>query len=135
MILDAQMVIMIHDYILSREPGVQGKNEGALGGALSRIEAKRHYEGLDDVFEIAGMYAEAIARGHAFADANKRTALVSALSYLLIEGFLLDRTAALEDIMVDVAEGKLNYLDLANIFSSLARPFDLSSIQPHPDQP
>jgi death-on-curing protein len=97
-------------------------NEGALESALGRIENRRTYAGLDDVFEIAGMYAEAIARGHAFADANKRTALVSALTYLAVEGFLIRRTQALEEFMVDVAQGKLNYLDLANIFSSLAIP-------------
>jgi len=61
-----------------------------------------------------------MARGHTFSDANKRTALVSALVYLLLEGFSVERTPALEEIMVDVAEGRLNYLDLANIFSTLA---------------
>jgi death-on-curing protein len=118
--LDARLVILIHDFILEREPGVDGMNEGALESALGRIENKQAYESLDDVFEIAGMYAEAIARGHAFADANKRTALVSALAYLAVERYLIRRTEALENIMVDVAEGKLNHLDLANIFSSLA---------------
>jgi prophage maintenance system killer protein len=54
------------------------------------------YAGLDDVFESAGMYAEAIARGRTFADANKRTALVSALTYLAVEGCLIRRTQALE---------------------------------------
>ncbi|GLU32570.1 type II toxin-antitoxin system death-on-curing family toxin [Trinickia caryophylli] len=79
---------------------------------------------LQDVFEIAGMYAEAIARGHAFSDANKRTALVSALTYLLLENFMVARSAALEEIMVDVAERRLNYLDVANVFSTLAVPLD-----------
>lgn len=120
------MVVVIHDFILDREPGVKGMNRGALEGALGRIESKKTYENLIDVFEIAGMYAEAIARGHAFSDANKRTGLMSALTYLVLEGFLIKRTRALEDIMVDVAEGKLNYLDLANIFSSLAEPFDVT---------
>jgi death-on-curing protein len=70
------------------------------------------------------LYAEAIARGHAFSDANKRTALVSALAYLLLQGYLVKRTAALEDVMVDVAE-----VDLANIFSTLAVP---SILDPNP---
>ncbi|AIC88899.1 death-on-curing family protein [Burkholderia thailandensis USAMRU Malaysia  len=122
MILDADLVVLVHDFILSREPGLDGHtNRGALEGALGRIENRIHYEGLEDVFEIAGMYAVAIARGHAFSDANKRTALVSALTYLLVEGYEVARTQALEEIMVDVAKGQLNYLDLANIFSTLAR--------------
>jgi death on curing protein len=120
MILDARLVILIHEFILEREPGVDGMTEGALESALGRIENRRAYAELDDVFEIAGMYAEAIARGHAFADANKRTALVSALVYLTIEGYTIERSESLENIMVDVAKGELNYLDLANIFSTLA---------------
>jgi len=125
MILDVDMVVLVHDFILSQEPGLNGNaNRGALAGALGRIENRVHYDGLADVFEISGLYAEAIARGHAFSDANKRTALVSALTYLLIEGYEVERTQALEEIMVDIAEGKLNYQDLANIFSSLAKKVD-----------
>jgi death-on-curing protein len=30
---------------------------------------------MNDVFDVAAMYAVAIARGHVFNDANKRTAL------------------------------------------------------------
>jgi death-on-curing protein len=120
MTLDSGLVLAIHDFILANEPGVAGKNLGALEGAIGRIEARRQYETLDDVFEIAGLYAEAIARGHAFSDANKRTALVSALAYLLLQGYVVKRSAALEDIMVDVAQGKLDYVDLANILSTLA---------------
>jgi death-on-curing protein len=120
MTLDSGLVLAIHDFILANEPGVAGKNLGALEGAIGRIEARRQYKTLDDVFEIAGLYAEAIARGHAFSDANKRTALVSALAYLLLQGYVVKRSAALEDIMVDVAQGKLDYVDLANILSTLA---------------
>lgn len=83
MILDSDLVILIHKFILDREPGVDGMNEGALESALGRIENRRMYAGL---------------------------------------GFLIRRTQALEEFMVDVAQGKLNYLDLANIFASLAVP-------------
>jgi death-on-curing protein len=125
MILDADLVEIVHNFILEHEPGLIGTNRGALEGALGRIEHRVHYGNLVDVFEIAGLYAEAIARGHAFSDANKRTALMTALTYLLLEGFIVERTAALEEIMVDVAEGRLNHLDVANIFSSLATPLDV----------
>lgn len=121
MILDADLVEIVHNFILENEPGLDGKtNRGALEGALGRIENRILYDGLEDVFEIAGMYAVAIARGHAFPDANKRTALVSALTYLLMEGYEVVRAPALEDIMVDVAEGRIDYPTLANIFSTLA---------------
>ena len=74
---------------------------------------------MDDVFEIAAMYAVAIARGHVFNDANKRTALVSALAYLETEGIVLKRSAQLEDIMVDVAQGLLGEQHLAELLFAL----------------
>lgn len=36
--LDPALVVLIHDFILDREPGVKGMNKGALEGALGRIE-------------------------------------------------------------------------------------------------
>ena len=65
------------------------------------------------------MYAVAIARGHVFNDANKRTALVSALTYLETEGVSLGRSPQLEDIMVDVAQGLVSEQELADILYSL----------------
>lgn len=119
--IDAQKVIEIHDLILSVEPGLHGGyGIGPVEGALSRVLHRIEYEGLDDVFEIAAMYAVALARGHVFNDANKRTALVTALTYLELQGIVVERNAALEDIMVDVAEGTLNEKDLAELLYSIA---------------
>ncbi len=61
--IDAQKVIEIHDLILREEPGLHGDHGvGALEGALARIDSRIHYEGLDDVFEIAAMYAVATCK-------------------------------------------------------------------------
>ena len=65
------------------------------------------------------MYAIAIARGHVFNDANKSTALVSALAYLDTEGIALKRSSQLEEIMVDVAQGLLGEQDLAEVLFAL----------------
>lgn len=65
------------------------------------------YAALDDVFGIAGLYAEAIARGHIFNDGNKRTALTCALTYLYRQGIQVPRIDALEDIMVGIASGEI----------------------------
>lgn len=66
------------------------------------------------------MYAVALARGHVFNDANKRTALVTALTYLSLQGIDIPRSDLLEEIMVDVAEGQIDQQDLAWLLYSLA---------------
>lgn len=119
--IDAQQVIEIHDLILQQEPGLAGGHGiGPLEGALARVESRMLYAQLDDVFEIAAMYAVALARGHVFNDANKRTALVTALTYLALQGFDVPRSDALEDVMVDVAEGTLAERELADLLFSIA---------------
>lgn len=120
--IDSALVIDIHDLILSTEPGLEGDHGvGPIEGALARVENRIHYQDLDDVFEIAAMYAVAIARGHVFNDANKRTALVTALTYLALQGVELSREPFLEEIMVWVAEGVLDVEELALIFYSIAK--------------
>lgn len=119
--IDASKVIEIHDLILREEPGLHGSHGvGPLEEALARIDSRVDYEELDDIYEIAAMYAVALARGHVFNDANKRTALVTALTYLAIQGVDIPRDDRLEDIMVDVAEGNLDQQDLAELLYSLA---------------
>lgn len=120
--IDSALVIDIHDLILSTEPGLEGDHGvGPIEGALAPVENRIHYQDLDDVFEIAAMYAVAIARGHVFNDANKRTALVTALTYLALQGVELSREPFLEEIMVWVAEGVLDVEELALIFYSIAK--------------
>lgn len=115
------MVIAIHDTILNSESGLCGDHGiGAIEGALGRIESRIVYAGMDDVFDIAAMYAVAIARGHVFNDANKRTALVTALTYLTSQGINIKREPMLEDFMVEVAEGGLDEDDLAWLFRLIA---------------
>ncbi|WP_429949315.1 type II toxin-antitoxin system death-on-curing family toxin [Comamonas sediminis] len=117
----AHTVLAIHDAILATEPGLHGGHgAGPLEGALGRIASAIDYDGLDDVYVIAALYAVAIARGHVFNDANKRTALVTALTYLATQGIEVRRSAALEEIMVDVAQGELDHKDLGELLYSIA---------------
>ncbi|SAL67752.1 death-on-curing family protein [Caballeronia udeis] len=119
--IDAQQVIEIHDLILQQEPGLAGGHGvGPLEGALARVASRMLYGQLSDVFDIAAMYAVALARGHVFNDANKRTALVTALTYLALQGYDVPRSDVLEDIMVDVAEGTLDESGLATLLFSIA---------------
>ncbi|HHZ3281396.1 TPA: type II toxin-antitoxin system death-on-curing family toxin [Escherichia coli] len=45
-----------------------------------------HYEGVTDIIDLAAVYLVAIARGHIFNDANKRTALFVAQVFLKRNG-------------------------------------------------
>ena len=64
--------------------------------------------------EVAALYAEVIAKGHVFNDGNKRTALVSMLTFLDLNGYsLVADQEAIADKMVDISEGKLGYIQLA----------------------
>ncbi|OZI17998.1 death-on-curing protein [Bordetella genomosp. 7] len=115
--LDPQFVIAVHDEIIAELgglPGLAGGGAGAVEAALFRVEMHAQYAELNDVFGIAGLYAEAIARGHVFNDANKRTALTCALTYLYGQGIEVPRSPELEEVMVHLAAGNLSGEDVAD---------------------
>jgi len=64
------------------------RDENALESALARPENKAAY-GYPDDTELAAAYVFSIARNHAFVDGNKRTAIVAAGTFLLLNGFRL----------------------------------------------
>ena len=64
------------------------RDEGALDSALARGAMKVNY-GDPDAAELAAAYAYGIAKNHPFVDGNKRTALVAAGVFLLINGLRL----------------------------------------------
>lgn len=70
----AEMVEMIHDAVLNPGELTGRALDKSLDGALSRVENRLGYGLIDDIFDLAAAYAMAIAQGHCFNDANKRTA-------------------------------------------------------------
>lgn len=125
--LDAAFVLQIHEEILREEPGLAGfagPGFGGLESALTRVDNWAAYANLNDVFGTASMYAVAIARGHIFNDANKRTALVAALTYLKLQEITVERDPRLEDLMVEVAEGALEVQEFADILAGIALGID-----------
>jgi death-on-curing protein len=116
-----ELVRELHDFILSSEPGRAGERDAhTLDGALGRVANTIEYDNVEDVYEIAGLYAVAIACGHAFVDCNKRTGLVTALTYLDLQGIKVPRNQILEDVMVDVAKQQLGYRELGVLLYSFA---------------
>jgi death-on-curing protein len=82
-----QVVETLHAEQLRRHGGAQGlRDENALESALHRARNKADY-GDPDIFELAGAYAFGLARNHAFVDGNKRTAIVTAMLFLALNGY------------------------------------------------
>lgn len=113
----AARVIEINAFILSTEPGNKGApDKGKLEGALARIDNAISYEGLDDVFEIAAKYAQAIAQAHALSDANKRTGLMVALEYLSLNDYEVNvERELMADAMVDLVLGSISEKQFADL--------------------
>ena len=80
-------VIVIHDRQIARHGGAPGLRDKALlemGCARALNLAAYSDAKLSD---IAAAYAFGIAKAHAFVDGNKRTAFVTALTFLRLNGY------------------------------------------------
>jgi death-on-curing protein len=69
-------------------PGI--RDENALEAALARPQQKYHYEPDSDLATLAAAYAFGIAKAHPFNDGNKRAAILSAVTFLVLNGQDLD---------------------------------------------
>lgn len=110
-------VLAMHARQLAEHGGGTGiRDEGLLESALQRPQNKLEYE-QPDIADLAAAYAYGIARNHPFVDGNKRTALVAARTFLLLNGFQI--TAPKEDrvrTFLALASGNLSEAELAAWF-------------------
>ena len=94
-----------HDRQIARHGGASGlRDEGLLQGALQRPINKWQYENTD-TFGCAAAYAFGIAKAHAFVDGNKRTAFVTSVTFLRLNGW---------HFVTDPAQGVASTEDLAS---------------------
>ena len=101
-ILD-EIVLAVHDEQLAEHGGLPGiRDPGAVQSALARPRNLTNCEGCDDIAQLAATYAYGIARNHGFADGNKRTALVTADLFLMLNGFELISSPA-ENVLTILA--------------------------------
>ena len=98
-------VYIVHDRQIARHGGASGlRDEGLLQGALQRLLNKWQYEDVD-IFGCAAAYAFGIAKAHAYVDGNTRTAFVTSVTFLRLNGW---------HFMTDPAEGVGFMEDLAS---------------------
>jgi death-on-curing protein len=107
--LTRRAVEAFHAEQLRRHGGAQGlRDENALESALWRPENKAAY-GEPTVHELAAAYVFGIARNHAFADGNKRTAIVAAATFLILNGYdLTANDGTLYAFTMGVAAGEID---------------------------
>jgi len=79
-------VITFHDRQIARHGGAPGiRDLTLLEGACARPVNRAAY-GEGDLHTLAAAYAFGIAKAHAFVDGNKRTAFVTTLTFLRLNG-------------------------------------------------
>jgi death on curing protein len=121
--LTLEDVLMIHDEQLEAYGGISGiRDENLLESAVMMPQAGFGGEYLHQgLFEMAAAYAFHIAENQPFLDGNKRTALVSALVFLDINGFeILDSEMKLYDAMISIANKQMDKFDLAKLLENLS---------------
>ena len=102
-------VYIIHDRQIARHGGASGlRDEGLLQGALQRPINKWQYEN-SDTFGCAAAYAFDVAKAHAFVDGNKRTAFVTSVTFLRLNGWhFVTEPAEGVTFMEDLASGAVS---------------------------
>ena len=91
--VDLRLLVDLHAEILELTGGAPGlREEGLLQSALTRPVNRFAYEGVDDLVELAAVYAVGVAKNHPFIDGNKRAAFACMGLFLLDNGLSLEAT-------------------------------------------
>jgi death-on-curing protein len=112
-----ETVIAIHQRQISEHGGSEGlRDEGLLASALARPPNVLAYaQPPPDLAVLAAAYAYGIARNHPFVDGNKRTALVAARTFLLLNGVNLEANQDEKYLtFLQLAQGTLTEEQLAD---------------------
>src|SRR5260370_41145031 len=120
----AQIVWILEETVIaiqSRQISAHGRGEGLrdaglLSSALARPRNLLAYtKPRPDLAALAAAYAFGIARAHPFVDGNKRTALVAARTFLIVNGVDLDATQDEKYLtFLELAEATLAEEELAD---------------------
>ena len=113
-------IVVFHREILKRYGGCPGHEETTrLESILGRVQSHIEYGQITDILEIASLYCVSLARGHAFTDANKRTAVGVLILFLKRNGVDVAHESDLADTVVNVASGKLSQAKLSDYLKTI----------------
>lgn len=117
--LTVEHAIDFHAEIINEFGGVQGIREmSLLISALEMPKATMFGEFLHkSIYDKAAAYLYHIICNHPFVDGNERSGLVVALTYLEVNGLVIDYDEnELEELTVNVASGKADKAEIASFF-------------------
>jgi death-on-curing protein len=104
---------------------IQVLNYDNLCSSQSRPAQIRYYAQTDDMFVLSSVLIESLIQNHPFANANKRTAMMSGDMFLLLNGYEL---TAPDHEVVEIAEGvachSYTQEDLENWLCHWSQPYD-----------
>ena len=111
------VVLAIHKRQIAEHGGDDGvRDQGLLDSALARPKNLIAYsEDTPDLFELAAAYGYGICKNHAFVDGNKRVAYVVCMTFLKLNGIVLDVARDEKySTFLKLAEGSIDQKDLAD---------------------
>ncbi len=119
--LSVERLLEIHALVIHDTGGSAGLRD--LGRLESAIAAQTQVifgeEIYPDLFHKAAALIRGIIGDHPFVDGNKRTAMLSGLTFLSINGYKFSGAkGSLEDFAVKVATDRLKIEDIANWLKS-----------------
>jgi death-on-curing protein len=115
--LEKALVLAIHDRQTAEHGGSAGvRDDGLPESAFARAQQLHAYGDPEpDLADLAAGLAHGLARNHAFADGNKRTAHVAYRTFLALNGADLIATDEEKYVaMLALAEGKLAQREFAS---------------------
>ena len=113
--VSAEVVIALHDDLLSTAeiPGLA--RDKSLEGALARVDHRIAYGLIEDAFALAAAYAAAISQGQCFNDGNERTAFQVMDVILTTHGLELDwDTEEAGQRMIELAQSRMDESSFAH---------------------
>jgi death-on-curing protein len=88
-------LLILHDRSIAIHGGAPGlRDAGLLESALTRPANRFHYDGVEDICDLAATYLVALISNHPFTDGNKRAAFLAAGLFLTLNGRRLTASPA-----------------------------------------
>lgn len=114
--LDVEHVLLLHQRQLDRFGGAAGlRDRGLLESAVAQAQMSFGGEFVHDgLFAMAAAYLFHIVKNHPFIDGNKRAGLLTAMTFLKLNGIAIQHASeALYDLTIGVAEGRIDKPSIA----------------------